>query len=279
MTNKVDLDSIYDENKLIWSDTFRVLEKYLYKKCVKLQSVDMTEENKKDGSGNEVNGNEVNGNEKKQSGVKSVLVLNENIYAVISKVCARGLKPLVVNSCNDNYPIENVKNGLISPECELLRNSNFSTTIDELLYPLNGTDMLYSPSVTIFKVKKKRLAQPANIALLSMAPVKRPGIISIKNGEHIEETYSNESEKEKMRVKIENMFKLAVSRGHRAIIVTDFGCPEFNPLEKITQFFNEAMEKYPVKYVFFSIQDQENPFSRKSASKSFEVFHNNISRN
>lgn len=243
------IKKIYDHNKVVWKDTYRAMEKYPYKETIKITEVEKVISENNDNS--------------------IVKIFNaEYIEGVITALKA-GFNPLILNSCNDNYPIENLKNGNISNECDLLRCSNLMTTINELLYPVKELEVLYTPLITFFKSpdNKKISAKPASV--ISIPPVKRPNLIYVKNDNITVENYENKTEEKRMISKIHNIFKTAVKYEHDCVILPDFGCKiEMNPVNKVIEIFNECIAQYKIKYVFFVIKD----------TAIFEVFHRSITR-
>jgi hypothetical protein len=249
-------------NKVIWRDTYKIADKYPCANAEKISQIDAVET--------------------MQQIIKTIKVFNEDLVDTIKAVVQANFKPLVLVNANDNYPMESVKHGSISPECDLYRCSNISVSTNDTLYPIRDLDMLYCPKITIFKtLENKMLAKPYQVSLLLMAPVRRPNLISIKTTNGMEDSYSNISEENKMKTKIENIFKIAVLKEYNCLILTDFGCQtEANPIKKVIEFFNEAIKKYPVKYVFFSIKSNEDIFDgKKTKDKLFEQFHDEIKRN
>lgn len=255
------------QNKVIWKDTYRIAEKYPYANAEKISRIDDAD---LDLSTHEPD-------------VKIIKVFNSDLITTVNAVVNAKFKPLVLIGANDNYPLESVKHGLISPECDLYRCSNICMATSDTMYPIRDLEMLYCPKVTIFKnSNNKLLPKSYQISLALASPVRRPALISIKTDRGMEDDYSNSLEAKKMKDKIENIFKLAVLKGFKCLILTDFGCQlEGNPIKKVIGFFNEAVKKYPIKYVFFSIKntDPDSENKTKKKDKNFEQFHLQIKRN
>lgn len=256
------------QNKVIWKDTYRIADKYPHTNAKKINQI------------SEVPLHAISCDE---SDVQKVIkVFNEDLITTIEAVVQANFKPLVLINANDNYPIESVRHGLESSECDLYRCSNISSVINDTLYPLRELEMIYCPKLTMFKTRENKiLSSPYQFSLVLSTPVRRPTLISIRSGDTMEDTYCNPSEEEKMRNKIENIFKLAVTEGFNCLLLMDFGCQaESNPINKIIEFFNEFIEKYSVKYVFFYVKMETDPFnhSKKVKEPNFEKFHENIKR-
>lgn len=249
------LEKKYKYNKVVWKDTYRISDKYPHLMAIKI---------------NKINENEFNQIKTKLNIKKIIKIFNEDLITTIETVVNAKFKPLVLINANDNYPLENVKYGLISPEYDLYRYSNINTVIMDTLYPVRDLEMIYCSKITIFKnLNNKLLKKPYQIALILVPSIKRPNLMSIKNDKGTEDVYSNPTDENNMKNKIENIFKLAIINGYNCLILTDFGCQiENNPINKIIEFFNTAIKKYPIKYVFFSVNNE-----------NFEYFHTYIKRN
>jgi uncharacterized protein (TIGR02452 family) len=273
MSATKNLEDIQKQNKIIWKDTYRIAENYPYKNAEKITDLE-----------------EIPQNLLTEKLPKVVKVFNENLMTVIDVAIKAKFRPLILISANDNYPLESVKHGLSSPECDLYRASNISATVNENLYPLRDLEMIYCSKITIFRNSQNRLlTKPYQVSLLLSPPVRRPSLITIRTEKGMEDTYSNSLEEEKMKNKIENIFKFAMLKGFNCVILSDFGCQnENNPIRKIIKFFNESIQKYNIKYVFFSVKTENDPFETKKKSgagrasvkvdKNFEFYHIGIKR-
>jgi len=260
---KSELDNICSKNKTIWRDSFKIMEKYDFKNAIKITD-------------KELNDYETDNIENKP---KIIKIFNEDLMTVTNAVCELGLRPLIVCESNENYPIEYVRSGGIGDECDLLRLSNLAICISETDYPIRDLNMLYTPLISIFKTwNNRRLTNVYKAAVLLITPVRRPILMSIKTEEGMMETYHNKIDGERMRQKIMNAFRVAHKYNHKTIVISGLGGKTENPITEIVKYFNEAIAKYPVKYIFLSIKSHENIFNNERRDKIFEYFHNNIVR-
>lgn len=211
-----------------------------------------------------------------------VKVFHEDIYALLNalhKENFRNPDPLLVNPGNNNNPIPGVKKGAEGEEMDLFRRSNYFLAVEESMYPIHEGEVIYSPTVVIFKNEHgKRIENPVSVGIVSVPPVVRPSLISVSNpsGSGYMESFENASDKERTQKRIYSMFKIAIDRGHDTIIVTNYGGGTYqNPLIEITAMFNEAIARYPIPYVFFAIKTQE----KREKDKDFLAFHTHIKRN
>jgi|SRR6185437_1206714 len=238
------------KNKVIWKDTYRIVDHYPQEKSLKLDNVEFSESEDID--------------------KKIIKVFNEDTITTLLQVLKANFKPLVLIDANEMYSLESAKHGVISTECDFYRFTNISAVVQESSYPLRDLEMIYCPKITIFKnIQNKMLPKHLQFSLVLSPPIKRPALISIKTENGMEDVYDHKSEEEKMQNKIENIFKLALNKGFNCLILTDFGCQTgSNPIKKVVEMFNQAIKKYPIKYVFFSIKIEKN----------FKYFHNHITR-
>ena len=67
---------------------------------------------------------------------------------------------------------------------------------------------------------------------------------------------------------------------HNCVVLSEFGCDlvHNNPPRQVITIFNEAIKKYPIKYVFFAIKPKKNPLTKKQKDSIFYLFHEKIDR-
>jgi uncharacterized protein (TIGR02452 family) len=235
-------------NKVVWTETRKLADHYKTEKAIKLNIIDI----KRPDATAEC-----------EQTRKTVKVFKNTILEVTEAAVEQKFKPLIVNMASENNPLPGVVSGVDGPEGDLIRRSNLHISLDKDLYPLHNGYILYSPVVTIFKDSRfKRISKPMTVSVLSIPSVRRPSLITMqseKPGGKPEETYSNSKEEEAMKMKIEAIFHVAQIYNHHTVIVNDFGISEMNPERHIVKFFKAAMEKYPVKYVFFAVSKKTYP--------------------
>jgi hypothetical protein len=207
---------------------------------------------------------------------QTIMVLNESLLDVAKIVSEKKMNPLVVVTGNNNDPIKIVEQGAIGMESDLLRRSNLCMILtSDKNYPLKDNEVLYSPGVVVFKNSKYVSCRTFKINVLSVVPIISPTLITIRSDGISTEDYNSTAEKEKMQARINCMFEIALLKGHRAIVVNDFGVSHGNPINSIIDMFNTATAKYPVEYVFICIDHQQ---SVGGNSKSYIMFNKAIRR-
>lgn len=217
-----------------------------------------------------------------------VKVFNESLLKVAEKAVSLGLRPLIINAGSDNDPLKPMYVGAIGTEWDLFRRSNLGSSLIEAdLYPLRNNSVLYVSDVTVFRSEEfKILKKPYKISILTIPPLRRPGLVSERLGDSIVDSYQNQSEQDRMNNDIEKIFQIALLKGHRCVIIDDFGCQKNceNPVDKVIAMFNNAVKRYPVKYVFFAISEPLlESMSRdnkkvNSVYKNYKLFDTSIFR-
>jgi hypothetical protein len=250
-----------NHNKQVWKDTYKVADHFKHQPGCKIT---------------EIKEDDLEKAEKQE--LKKVLVLDKDVLCVAEEAYKAGFRPLVISAANENDPMEGVKRGHPSVEGDIIRRSNMGLGLDKEYYPLRNTDAIYLPTVTVFKdVNFKRMTKHFTLPFLVISPIKRPSLITLRNEGTMEDDYENSREAETMRKRIELMFQMAVLKGHHSIVVSDFGVRDNNPQKRIVQYFNEAMKKYPVKYVFFAVASPE-PSKKNKSDPVYEYFHKHVQR-
>jgi uncharacterized protein (TIGR02452 family) len=249
-------------NRAIWKDTTQKSELYKTAKTIKIKKYPDEPPEKA---------------QKRRPPI--VKVLHEDIYATLSALAKEGFReppPLLVFPSSGNDPLPGVKKGSNGEEPELFRRSNYALSLDTTAYPLGDGEYLYSPTVVIFKgCDGKRVENPPSVSMMAIPPPSRPQLISISGDNGYVEVYSNMSDEERMRKKIYAMFITAIENGHDTLVIPNYGCGVHqNPIGKVIAIFNDAIQKYPVPYVFFAIKTHND----LKKDKEFLVFHKNIRR-
>jgi uncharacterized protein (TIGR02452 family) len=246
-----------NQNRLIWDSTMKKADEYgRVPNAVVLKDIPaMQFENNND---------------------RVIKVFNEGLLNVAEKAAALGLKPLVINAGSDNDPLKPLGSGAIGAEWDLFRRSNIHVSLNNVeLYPLRDDSIIYTPEVTVFRTEQfKIMKNPFEISVLTIPPLRRPGLVSERIGATIIDSYQNSFEEDRMRNSVEKIFQVALLKGHRCIVVDDFGCQKNceNPPDRVIKMFNNAIATYPVKYVFFAIIE---PLLEKiSRSKPCNIYKN-----
>lgn len=254
-----DMETMINQNKKIWAETLRYSDNYGKPKGAKIIK--------------EVPELKFVNNKK-----RVIKVFNESLLTVAEKTVDLGLAPLVINAGSDNDPIKPLEVGAIGTEWDLFRRSNLAASLNDVdLYPLRNESVLYIPEVTVFRSEDfKILKKPFKIAILTIPPLRRPGLVSERLGDSIVDSYQNPTEESRMSSAIEKIFQIALLKGHRCIIVDDFGCQKNceNPIDKVITMFNDAIAKYPVQYVFFAVAEPRLEQISLDSKKSKSIYKN-----
>lgn len=225
---------------------------------------------------------------KKAKRAKKVMVLNQPLLHVARIAAEKGLNPLVVDAGNNNDPIKIVESGAIGTESDILRRSNLGSALaSDTHYPLSAGNTLYAADVTVFKGANYSAMRPFKINVLVVPPVSRPMLVSVRTDDGVRDDYNNPAERDRMQASINKMFEVALLKGHRCIVVDDFGCSAAsNPINSVIDMFNVAIAKYPIGYVFFAITEPPS-FGRSSGTsgsgkkteyKNYTAFNRYIER-
>jgi len=103
----------------------------------------------------------------------------ENVDTITATLreCAAGHRVLVLNMANAERPGGGFLSGAKAQEEDLFRCSNLSKTLTEDLYPMLGTDNIYSPKVHILRdAKYNNIENPPEVGFVSIAAHQNPYI-------------------------------------------------------------------------------------------------------
>ncbi|MHB1952865.1 MAG: TIGR02452 family protein [Sulfobacillus sp.] len=167
-----------------------------------------------------------------------VRVLREDAFAAASYLSdgAGEPKPLVLNLASEFKPGGGVRNGAHAQEESLFLRSNYVNCLPESFYPLKPDEVVYSPEVVVFKDTEFARIKPFAVAGLAVAGVRRPRLIGGR---------LSSSDRELMQKKIEMIFRVAILRRHRKLVLGALGCGAFrNPPDEISEIFRDAVDKY-----------------------------------
>lgn len=153
-----------------------------------------------------------------------------------------GLSPLVLNMASDFQPGGGVRKGSTAQEECIFRVSNAFLTHPEKWYPLDAHQVIYSPSVTVFKEsvdrgKAHQLIQPWSTAMIAVAALRNPRTRGLE--------YRYEEDAELMEQKVEAIFKIARVKGHDSLVLGALGCGAFNnPPTAVAAIFKRAVDRH-----------------------------------
>lgn len=201
-----------------------------------------------------------------------ILIENIDSFDMARKMNNTESLIMVLNLASNYTSGGGVSKGTKAQEEDLYRKSNYFEVNDQLLYPLQISEVIYSPLVYIVKDSAYRLLQtPYSVSCLAVAALRNPKLQYI-NGEYI---YENQNDKKIMQNKIDMIFKTAINHNHVDIVLGAIGCGVFgNPSQEVARMFEKSLTKY--KYYFkrigFAILSGPN-------NTNFDTFNNIITLN
>jgi hypothetical protein len=248
-------------NIIAWNDTKRISDNFPFQKAIKYKLDDITADAVYE--------------------KPVVKVFHHSMLEVLGKSIEAKLRPLTIINANNNYPIENLKKGFASTECDLFRCSNIRETLNNEFYPLTPDEIIYVSQGTVFKnTDNVQLTETYQASFGLFPAVKSPSLINVSEGSDIIVEFSNQQEKNKMQQKIHGMFQLAQQEKFNCLILPDFGCQlDNNPIIPIIRIFNTCINQYGIKYVFFYVKT-DNLFENIDIEKdkNFQLFNSLIKR-
>jgi uncharacterized protein (TIGR02452 family) len=156
-----------------------------------------------------------------------------------------GLNPVILNMASDQLPGGGVAHGATAQEEEIFRRTNGHLLLPRKWYPLEESDIIYSPKLTIIKKSRESGYEllghdDATVGMISCAAIRRP---ILKDGKYDNHDYNL------MMAKVDAIVKLGLGYGHDSIVLGAFGCGAYgNPPDQVAQMFKVALGKYKKYY-------------------------------
>ena len=168
-----------------------------------------------------------------------ISVVNEDVLVVAESLATADNKLLTLNLASDKHPGGGVENGAMAQEEELFRRSNYFMFLPKSFYPINKTNVVYSPNVLVVKDSNyKELRKPFYTSMIAAAAIRHPRLN--QSG-----MYDRSIDKQVMINTIENIFKTAYILGYDTLVMGALGCGAFgNPAIEVISIFNECLKKY-----------------------------------
>lgn len=196
---------------------------------------------------------------------------------------SKGYNPLLLNMSDDQIPGGCVKSGSNAQEENLFRRSNYHKTLVEEFYPLNNTDIVYSPSVLFFKTNEKSgyemMETPVALPVIACPAMRYPAIIHTpsmgKQGRQDILTFKYKKDQDMMLKKIEMIFKCAHHFGHDTLVLSAHGCGAWGgPTHHIAVLYKQMCEKYApyFKYIIFAILNNPTLEGWSPRTGNFSIF-------
>ena len=185
-----------------------------------------------------------------------IVVENQDTFNMAEDFLAEGLNPVALNMACNTGPGGGVAHGARAQEECLFRRSDYFRTLTQGFYPLRGSEVVYSPRVTVFKDYEYKLQTPFQIACIACPAINRPRLSP--------DGFYNTTQYETMHLKIENIFRVALHHGHDSMVLGALGCGAYgNPPTQVIDIFNQMLEKYDgcfEKIGFAVMSDRDNNY-------------------
>jgi uncharacterized protein (TIGR02452 family) len=196
-----------------------------------------------------------------------ITVLNEDTIDVYLKYI--NYSPVLLNLADPSIPGGCVNTGASAQEENIFRRTNYYKTLEMKFYPLLNNELVYSPSVKLFKTSEetgyKLIKKPVNISIIACPSVRHPELISDFSD------FKHRSDKLLQYRKICMIFKTAIIHNHNVIILSALGCGAFKcPSEIVAKLFKKAINKYKkyFKSIVFAIKQPVDNLSKNN----YEIF-------
>lgn len=176
---------------------------------------------------------------------KPAIVLVENIdsFDMARNINNVDSKVMVLNLASEVRSGGGVARGTRAQEEDLYRKSNYFEANSQQLYPLQLSEVIYSPLVYIIKDRTYKLLPMSHpVSCLAVAALKNPKLKKIENDCQI---YKYDEDYQIMERKIDMIFKVAILHGHTNIVLGALGCGVYhNPPLLVAQMFKNSVMKY-----------------------------------
>ncbi|KAG0044396.1 hypothetical protein BGZ83_010397 [Gryganskiella cystojenkinii] len=176
-----------------------------------------------------------------------IKVVNADSLDEALKLKRQGLKPIVLDMANREFPGGDYRADGTTQEAGLFRRTNLYQCLDteprrSEFYPLPSQGAVYCPNMVVLRKSSAEsdafLDRPEWMSFLAMAPLRNPPLIPNEASEMI----LGERAMIITKKKIQNMFRIALDNGHDAIVLSAFGCGRLhNPPESVARIFKEVI--------------------------------------
>lgn len=177
----------------------------------------------------------------------------DTITATIREI-TNGHKTLLLNMANAHRPGGGFYTGAKAQEEDLCRCTNLIAALNDKLYPMMGTEIIYSPKIHILRdAKYHNLKQPLETAVCSIAAHNTPrtNMYGMLPRHIYDET----------EIKIRMMFHLALLQKYDCLVLGALGCGAFhNPPHEIAQMFCQICTEYAQQFkkIVFAVKSTDN---------------------
>jgi uncharacterized protein (TIGR02452 family) len=159
----------------------------------------------------------------------------------------KGYRPLLLNMSDHQTSGGCVKSGSPAQEENLFRRSNYFKSLLQEYYPLQDTDVVFSPQICFFKDNEewhyRDLPAGCMVDCIACPAIRQPGI------EQDPQTgfyrFSEATQRELMKEKARMIFKTGYVYGHDVLVLSAHGCGAWGgPTHEIAEIYRDLVEEY-----------------------------------
>lgn len=148
---------------------------------------------------------------------------------------------VMLNLASNMYPGGGVNSGKKAQEECIFRRTNAYMTHPLEWYPLEPTELIYSPVVHAIKGLDHKLlptAQHCKFSMITIAALRKPRLDA-------DGRYRSQEDRELMAAKIDAIFRVALAHGHDSLVLGALGCGVFqNPPKEVAAMFQQSINAY-----------------------------------
>ncbi|PLB55120.1 hypothetical protein P170DRAFT_432661 [Aspergillus steynii IBT 23096] len=172
-------------------------------------------------------------------------------------------------------------NGAMAQEEELCYRSSLSFTLKRRHYPMGTCDVLYSPTVVVFRDNYSKghrlmnLQKPEQlpvVSVISVAAVRDPEL----NHGPVLPRYRYAADRDLMKTKMRSVLRVAAFNRHRKLVLGALGCGVFgNPNNEVADCWMEVLQENEFQgwwdTIAFAVLD-----NMTGPDSNFQVFYNKL---
>jgi uncharacterized protein (TIGR02452 family) len=202
-----------------------------------------------------------------------IQVINIDSIKCGETLLKNGYNPVVLNLADDRFPGGHVDMGSGAQEESLFRRTNYFQTLNlkSGFYPLNGSQLVYSPKITVLKDDKNNdLSKFYELAFIACPGLHDPDLV---------DGGLSQSDIELLKNKIRNILNISFQHNHDVPILGALGCGAWRcKPNEIAQIFKNVIAEYDgaFKAIVFAVlevnRDNYIVQNRDRTESNFEVF-------
>ncbi len=153
---------------------------------------------------------------------------------------SNGYNPVVLNLADNSFPGGCVGFGSGAQEESIFRRSNYFKSLDIKFYPLELSECIYSPEITIFTKSENAgwspLDNPYKLDFIACPGIKFPVLESGQLSKSDREIFAN---------KVDLILQTAYTHAHDSVVLGALGCGAWKcPPDQVAQIFSQVISKY-----------------------------------